>query len=179
VAQKVSYAWALLLEQERYRGYLDSYRASARRQFVNSGRMSEDVFESEWKRLVRGLGFAQNFARAVRVRRAARLLARHERQGLAPDQRGLTPRELASLRGVSLKKMAEAAHWTRWSLFGDAADRTIRHRLSRFAEVSGRAPRYCEIAGCTNELPRRSRSTRKRCDACRASGRRRQVMPPA
>ena len=172
MAQKVSYAWALLLEQERYSGYLEEVRASARMQLVDSGRMSDRAFEQEWERVIRGLGFAQDFARAARVRRAARLLTPYERQGLAPEQRGLTPLELAKLRGVSLAGMTDAARWTRRFIFRDWADRTIRHRLSRFAEINGRVPRYCQIAGCTNELPRWARTTRKRCVACRASGRR-------
>ena len=170
--QKVSYAWALLLEQDRYRGYLDARRASAWAYWVDSGRMPERTFESEWGRLVRGLGFAQDFARAARARRAARILTPHERQGLALEQRGLTPVALAKLRGVSLRTMIDSAQWARWILFRDAADRTIRHRLSRWAEINGQEARYCEVAGCTNELPRESRTTRKRCDACRAAGRR-------
>ena len=172
MAQKVSYAWALLLEHERYRRYLDEVRASGRRQFVDTGRVPEHVFEADWNDAMRGLAYAQDLARAARARRAARILTPYERRGLAPEQRGLTPMELAKLRGVSLGGMTDSARRARWFLFRKRADRTIRHRLARWAEVNGRETRYCEVAGCTNELPSWSRTTRKRCDACRAAGRR-------
>jgi hypothetical protein len=157
--QKESFAWALLLDRN---GYLDAVKEDARRHLTD-----EDL-----ERFLRGVSYAQDIAREARRRRAAQLLTQYERDGLAPEDRGLRPLELARVRGVSLEHMYAEARKARGALFGKAADRTIRHRLARWALRNSRASRYCEVAGCMNELPRRSRTTRRRCDACRAAGRR-------
>jgi hypothetical protein len=103
---------------------------------------------------------------------------RWERLGMSEDEFVPTP---AKKFGRHLRRMEDDADFARLVLFGNVngragrsiGDRAIRHRLQVFAEQATREPRYCSMANCANELPRNARSTRKRCDSCRAKGRRR------
>ena len=155
-----SYAWARRLEEPDCAGYLDDRRQRIR-----------GATDEWWSMVLRGIEAAQEFAANADERRTRNLLTEFERLGLPVSEKP---------QGARLRQMEADAAYARRVLFGnirggkvhEIGDRAIRHRLQRFAEINGREPRYCEVTGCTNELPRRSRTTRKRCNACRAANRR-------
>jgi hypothetical protein len=181
-----SYAWALRLSEPRYAGYLEERR---RWVFARGG-------AEQWPRVLQGLEYAHEFAKRADVRRretimfATRRTARTseelERLEELEEQRRWekmgTPRERTPAEKFrrSRRALEEDADFARLVLFGSVSgrairhigDRAIRHRLRVHAAQVEREQRFCTMANCTNELPRNARSTRKRCDACRAAGRR-------
>lgn len=151
MAQKQSYAWATRVD----RSFIE---ATLAREWNRGQRFDARRVES-------GIRSARAFAENAAQRRKAKILTDWERLGKKVPT-------LVELFGGGLAKARADAAYAREVLFGAIGDRAIRHQLQRFASQSVREPRYCEIAGCENELPRTARSTRKRCDSCRAAGRR-------
>lgn len=158
------YAWALRLREPKYAGYVDERRLWLVSHSDNDGATVSD----DWPRVLRGVELAQELASLAERRRNGKLL--WEGDPREWDQETPTPVQRFD---SDLPRVISDVKHARQALFGSIGDRAIRHRLGRFAQQSMSDPRYCTMAGCHNALPQRSRSTRKRCDACREAGRRR------
>jgi len=155
VAAKASYAWAIRLKESEY---------AYARAIVTP---SSHGFDRE--RLTRGIRAAEALAVEAERRRLAKLYSPWERAGLTPEERGRTPVEMY---GGRLTRVLGDVAYARKALFGEIGDRAIRHRLQRFEQRAARDPRTCQVEGCDKLLPPQARRSRRRCDACRAAGRR-------
>jgi len=148
-------AWAIRLKESEY---------AYARAIVTP---SSHGFDRE--RLTRGIRAAEALAVEAERRRLAKLYSPWERAGLTPEERGRTPVEMY---GGRLTRVLGDVAYARKALFGEIGDRAIRHRLQRFEQRAARDPRTCQVEGCDKLLPPQARRSRRRCDACRAAGRR-------
>jgi hypothetical protein len=197
VSRRPSYAWARLLDEEKhpeYAGFVEAAEARSHGEFnwsrVRAGiRAAQELAEHARRRRRNKVVFATGrrrrsrqraselsmrdlVARAEELERREQLTAQRawERLGMPDEEIALTP---VQLFGGRLPRVMDNVKYARRALFGDVRDRAVRYRLERFAELAERELRYCTLPGCENALPPNARSTRKRCDSCRATGRRR------
>jgi len=162
---KPSYAWALRLAEPKYARYIAERRLAVWRK---GGKRAWIASNEYWPSVLRGLADAQELAEYAKRRRMRGLLeGRDPREWLDPVPGS------GEHFGKRLGHLQQEAENARRALFDGISDRAIRHRLDRFAGRLARPARVCTLTGCHNELPRSARSTRKRCDACRAAGHRR------
>lgn len=159
-----SYAWAVRLSEPKYAGYIAERRLALWQKGGNSAYIASN---ENWPSVLRGRACAHELAEYAKRRRARGLL-----EGRDPREWSESVPSRRLHFGRRLEGLEREAEYARRVLFGKIGERAIRHRLDRFAAQATRDPRYCSITGCENELPRTARSTRKRCDACRAAGRR-------
>jgi hypothetical protein len=195
-SRRPSYAWARLLDEQKhpeYAGFVEAAEARSQGQFnwkrVRAGitaaqELAEHARRRRRNKILVAAGRRRRsgrstgrpldalLARAEERERREQLKERQdwERLGMQPGEVALTP---VQLFGGRLPRVIENVKYARRALFGEVRDRAVRYRLERFAELGEGELRYCTLTGCTNELPRESRSTRKRCNSCQAAGRRR------